>query len=203
MSQDRNKTEETEAWRDWPNRKGWPESKNESQPESPESNEAREDDWWRGERDEKLQRELEWLEKEIKASADVALPEDGHYYDSLEDKIMSALEQKLADDGHKKVRENALRPSRPARVRAAQAMLFSAFALMMSAKFLLSAKDIAISGQDVERGTDVVQTTRDAAKQVLVATMMTHHQPDDLVMEMAARRLASLELDEVKARLAR
>jgi hypothetical protein len=49
----------------------------------------------------------------------------------------------------------------------------------------------------------VVQTTRDAAKQVLVATMMTHHQPDDLVMEIAARRLASLELDEVKARLAR
>lgn len=201
MSQDRNKTEESEAWRDWQNRTGWSESKDESQPAK--SEEIREDDWWRSERDEKLQREIEWLEKEIKASADVALPEDGNYYDSLEDKIMSALEQKLADDGHKEVREKAMRPSRSTRVRAAQAMLFSAFALMMSAKFLLSSKEIAISGPDMEHSADVVQTTRDAAKQVLVATMMAHHQPDDLVMEMAARRLASLQLDEVKARLAR
>jgi hypothetical protein len=142
-------TEETEAWRNGQNRKDWPESKSETDAvangETPKSHELREDDWWRGANDEKLKREIEWLEKEIKVSADVALPEDGRYYDSLEDKIMSALEQKLADDGHKNVRENALRPSRPARVRAAQAMLFSAFALMMSAKFLLSHKDITIS----------------------------------------------------------
>jgi hypothetical protein len=148
-----------------------------------------------GEIDEVELEKLRRLRQELKNSDDIAVPESGAYYDSLEARIMASLDAAI-ESGEVKDRSIEVAPlalvaqaaklkRRSVSIRAGQLAILAGVALLTTGKWLIGPS-----------AASHLRATHRAAPEVLTGTVISFESEADLALEIAARRLVAYHKGE-------
>ncbi len=154
---------------------------------------------------------LSQLRQALKDSGEVALPEDGHYYDALETRIMGALDHAIeAGDvqDHARVQElsetdgkgilpgllerayaaNRMRSApRGMAARAGHFAALAGLALLLTGKWPLQIDGVMPKNRGLAMKNEALDATREAAPVVLAETIVSFEAGADLSMDLMAR----------------